>query len=71
MDGVKACHAITGAYNKNQFEYAMEQFVLPHVGSFANKENCSVIVMDNCSIHHSQRVYEMIRQRGGITAFLP
>jgi len=37
VDGVKAAHAIEGAYNKQQFEYAMEHFVLPHVGSFANK----------------------------------
>lgn len=33
VDDVKAAHAIEGAYNKQQFEYAMEHFVLPHVGS--------------------------------------
>lgn len=71
VDGVKAGHAIEGAYNQEQFEYAMEQFVLPHVGSFANKERSSVIVMDNCRIHQSQRVFELIRQKGGMTVFLP
>ena len=40
VDDVKAAHAIEGAYNKQQFEYAMEHFVLPHVGSYANKEMC-------------------------------
>lgn len=62
VDDVKAAHAIEGA---------MENFVLPHVGSFANKERCSVIVMDNCRIHHSQRVFELVRQKGGMTVFLP
>ena len=38
MDGVKAAYTIDGAYNKQQVEYPMEHFVLPHVGSFANKE---------------------------------
>lgn len=71
VDGVKAAHAIVGAYNKQQFEHAMEHFVLPHVGSFANKEKCSVIVMDNCHIHLSRRVFDLIRQKGGITVFLP
>lgn len=71
VDGVKAAHAIEGAYNKQQFEYAMEHFVLPHVGSFANNERCSVVVMDNCRIHHSQQVFELVRQKGGMTVFLP
>lgn len=71
VDGVKAAHAIVGAYNKQQFEHAMEHFVLPHVGSFANKEKCSVIVMDNCHIHLSRGVFDLIRQKGGITVFLP
>ncbi|XP_067021928.1 uncharacterized protein [Acropora muricata] len=71
VDDVKAAHAIEGAYNKQQFEYAMEHFVLPHVGSYANKEMCSVIVMDNCRIHYSQRVFELVRRKGGMTVFLP
>ena len=71
VDDLKTAHVIEGAYNKQQFEYAMENFVLPHVGSFANKERWSVIVMDNCRIHHSQRVFELVRQKGGMTVFLP
>ena len=71
VDGVKAAHAIEGAYNKQQFKYAMEHFVLPQVGSFANKERYSVVVMDNCRIHHLEQVFELIRQKGGMTVFLP
>ena len=67
---MKAAHAIEGAYNKQQFEYAMEHFVLPHVGSYADKERCSVIVMDNCHIHCSQWVFELVRRKGGMTVFL-
>lgn len=70
-DGVKASHVIVGSYNRVQFDFAMEHFVLPHVGSYAANESCSVIVFDNCSIHRSERVLELIRQRGGISVFLP
>ncbi|KAK3717696.1 hypothetical protein QZH41_001100 [Actinostola sp. cb2023] len=40
-------------------------------GSFANNERNSIVVMDNCSIHKSERVFEMIRQQGGMAVFLP
>lgn len=71
MDGVKASHAIVGAYNKAQFEFAMEQFVIPHVGSYAQNERCSVVILDNCAIHYSDRVFQLIREKGGMTIFLP
>ena len=58
VDGVKAAHAVGGAYNKQQFEHAMQHFVLPHVGSFANKEKCSVIVMDNFHMHLQMRIQD-------------
>ncbi|KXJ23296.1 hypothetical protein AC249_AIPGENE6191 [Exaiptasia diaphana] len=71
VDGVRASHSIVGSYNREQFEFAMEQFVIPHVGSYAQDENCSIVVFDNCNIHRSDRVFELIRQRGGMSVFLP
>ena len=71
VDGVQASHVIIGAFNRVQYEYAMEHFVVPLIGSLAHKERNSVVVMDNCNIHKSARVLEMIRQQGGIAVFLP
>ena len=64
-------HCIVGSYNRVQFEHAVEHFVLPYVGSLAKGESNSVVIMDNCRIHDSGRVLEMVRERGGIVIFLP
>jgi len=40
-DGVQVSHAIVGAYNRVQYEYAMANFIVPLVGSFANNERNS------------------------------
>ncbi|XP_028408665.1 uncharacterized protein LOC114531222 [Dendronephthya gigantea] len=69
--GVKAAHSILGSYDMEQFEFAMEHFVIPYVGSVARNEPCSVVVMDNCSIHNSNKTIETIRKKGGVVFFLP
>lgn len=69
--GVIASHVITGAFNREQFEFSMLNFVLPHIGSVARGDPCSVVVMDNCNIHYSDVVIEAIRLRGAIVIFLP
>ncbi|XP_028516338.1 uncharacterized protein LOC114575526 [Exaiptasia diaphana] len=56
VEGVIASHTIVGAYDQRQFEFAMTSFVLPHVGSVARREKCSVVIMDNCAIHTSNDV---------------
>ncbi|EDO41542.1 predicted protein [Nematostella vectensis] len=71
MDGIKGAHAIEGAYDTAGFEFAMETFVAPSIGSCANGEDCSVVVMDNCAIHKSDHLLRIIRERGGIAVFLP
>jgi len=69
--GIKASHVVTGAYNREQFEFVMEHFVLPHIGSVARGDPCSVVVMDNYNIYYSDAVLQAIRLRGGIVLFLP
>ncbi|EDO39654.1 predicted protein [Nematostella vectensis] len=71
MDGIKGAHAIEGAYDTAGFEFAMETFVAPSIGSCANGEDCSVVVMDNCAIHKSDHLLRIIRERGGIATLLP
>ena len=40
IEGVKASQVITGAYDRDQFEFAMEHFILPLIGSAARNEPC-------------------------------
>ena len=53
------------------FEFAMLQFAVPKAGSYAMKEKCSIVIMDNCGIHYSERVFKAIRRSEGIVMFLP
>lgn len=69
--GIEASHTIVGAYNREMFEFAMEYYVIPMVGSFTKHEKCSIVIMDNCNIHFSKRVFDHIREKGGIVMFLP
>lgn len=71
VEGIKASHAIVGAYNQEHFEFAMNQFILSFVGSAAGRECCSVVVLDNCAIHNSNEFIEAVRRKGGIVIFLP
>ena len=66
-----ASHSIIGAYTKEEFHFAMTQFIIPLVGSVANREPHSVVIMDNCRIHDSDDTIEAIRRKGAIVMFLP
>ncbi|KXJ11467.1 hypothetical protein AC249_AIPGENE112 [Exaiptasia diaphana] len=68
--GVIASNVIHGAYNREQYEFAFMQFILPHVGNLANQEENSVVIMDNCNIHYSDVVTNAVRNKGGIIMFL-
>ncbi|KAK3732892.1 hypothetical protein QZH41_012658 [Actinostola sp. cb2023] len=45
--GIQAAHSVVGAFDRSNFEFTMEMFVLPHVGSVAMGEPCSIVVFDN------------------------
>ena len=70
-DGVKAAHVIVGPYDRENFEIAVERFIAPMIGSCANGDPYSVVVLDNCAIHQSPEFIAMVRARGGIVVFLP
>ena len=71
VDGVEVAHTVVGAYDRQMFEFVMDYYVIPLVGSFARQEKCSILVMDNCNIHLSERVFDHVREKGGIVMFLP
>lgn len=71
MQGIQAAHVIVGAYNQDSFQFAIENFIAPLVGSYANGDDCSIVIIDNCAIHRSPEFYRIIRARGGLVVFLP
>ena len=45
--------------------------ILPHLMPFDGKNPHSVVILDNCSIHHYEVAIQMIRKVGAIVHFLP
>lgn len=71
LQGIVGSHTISGAFDQQEFEFAIANFILPYIGSCARRESCSVVILDNCAIHNSEVVFEAIRRKGGIIMFLP
>jgi len=65
------CHIVEGTVNADRFEEFVEKSLLPHLCPFNGINLQSVVVMDNCSIHHVERVVELIESTGALVIFLP
>ena len=46
--------------NGDKFEQFIENTVLPIINPFDGSNPLSVVIMDNCSIHHIDRVADLI-----------
>ena len=53
-----------GNIDTERFELWVEEFLCPQLGCYALDEPRSVVVLDNASIHHGDRVVELIRSTG-------
>ena len=67
-------HEVTGKEVHNTvtgevFENYLVTKVIPHLGNFLKGEPNSIVVMDNCSVHISDLVRQMIAARGAILLF--
>ena len=58
--GVLGCHMVEGSVNADTFEEFIEKFLLPNLCPFNSTNPHSVVVMDNCSIHHAESVIKLI-----------
>ena len=45
--------------------------LIPNMMPFDSQNPTSILVMDNCSVHHVQEVQDLIRQSGILLSFLP
>ena len=71
MNGMLDCKTVKHSVDGETFCQLMETSLLPHLMTFNGVNPHSVIVMDNCSIHHVAPVVEMVHQLGALVHFLP
>ena len=48
INGKCGVHVVDSSYNEDLFNFSFKYAILPHVGSFANGEDRSIVIIDNC-----------------------
>jgi transposase len=69
LDGILAYDVYQGSTDSSAYETFLRSFVLPKCNPFPAKN--SVLVMDNASFHHSERIREMCEEAGVKLVYLP
>ena len=64
-------HITSGSVNGDVFCEFIEKNLLPQLLPFNGINGRSVVVMDNVSIHHTERATALIEEIGAIPIFLP
>ena len=71
LRGIEDVYLTTSTVNGDIFEHFICQCILPIILPFDGTNPRSVVIMDNCSIHYLNRVYEIITGVGAKLMFLP
>ena len=69
--GIEAVYTTTGSVNGEKFVEFICQCVLPIIMPFDGQNPRSIVVVDNASIHHLERVHDIITGVGAKLCFLP
>ena len=62
---------VKGAVDGDNFYDFVLKYLLPHIMPFNGVNKHSVVVLDNCSVHHVEGITAMIEEAGAIVHFLP
>ena len=71
INGILDVSVNKGTTNGDVFHDFVQKFLLPLLQPFDGVNPHSVVIMDNCSIHHVNEVVKMIEEVGAIVQFLP
>ena len=71
MCGIEDVYIYGGSVNGEVFEYFVRTTLLPPLMPYNGVNIHSVVVMDNATIHHLQRVQDIILGVGALIRFLP
>ena len=67
LDSKTYRHTVDG----DTFYTFVQSSLLPHLMLFDGYNRHSVVIMDNCSVHHVNGIQKMIEEMGAIVHFLP
>ena len=70
-DGVIALDLQAGTFNGDKFVQFLIGNLIPEMLQFDGSNPRSVLVMDNCTIHHVAPALELLAEAGILTMFLP
>lgn len=70
-DGIIAVDTVVGTVDGQTFFDFLRGTLIPRMRAFNGSNPNSVIIMDNCSIHHIQEVKQLLNQAGILALFLP
>jgi len=71
VNGLLDVKVVRGTTNGDTFYDFIQENLLPHLMPFNGENPHSVVIMDNCSIHHIDEIVSMIQDVGAIVHFLP
>ncbi len=71
LNGILDVSVSKGTTDGDVFHDFVQKFLLPQLKPFDGVNPHSVVIMDNCSIHHVHEVVKMIEEVGAIVQFLP
>lgn len=71
FDGIVDVHITGGSVDGDRFCEFIEKNLLPQLLPFNGVNGRSVVIMDNASIHHTERATALIEEIGAIPIFLP
>ena len=71
VNGILDCKVVNGSVDGQVFYDFVQSTLLPYLMPFDGKNPNSIVVMDNCSIHHIQETIKMINEVGALVVFLP
>ena len=70
-DGVETLRVVRGTGDGDTFLEFVERELLPVLQPFNGMNPNSVVIMDNCSVHHVARVKSLISEVGALLHYLP
>ena len=71
MQGMEDAYTVEGNVNGDVFERFVTRSLIPILKRFNGVDSHSVVIMDNASIHHLDKIAEIIAGTGALLRFLP
>ena len=69
--GIEDAYIVEGGVNGDVFETFVRRSLLPILQPFNGSNPCSVVILDNASIHHLEQIEDIITGVGALIRFMP